>query len=445
MIKKTRFAPSPTGLLHIGNARSAVLNWAYTKKNGGQFILRIDDTDQERSKKEYENIIKENLLWLGITWKKTFNQSDRKDIYKKNILKLKESFKIYPCFETTEELALKRKTQLLSGNPPVYDRNALKLSSKQIKDLIDKGKKPHWRFKLEDEVIEWNDLIKGRVSFDSKNLSDPILIREDGSLLYHLPSVLDDIEENITDIIRGEDHITNTAFHIQLFKSLNAKLPNFGHHSFITDAEGKGLSKRISSLSIQKLYDEGFENITILNYLLSIGTSNNLSKEKDINKLIKNFNINSLSSSSAIFSINLLKLLNREIIQSYDFSEIKQKFVDLNLEGVKENFWIFVKNNINFFTESLEWFDIINSNEIYINKSDNYLKTIAELLPDEPFDENTWSIWTNLIKNKTGIKGKDLFKPIRFALTGREKGPELKYLLPILTRKKILKKLGYLK
>ena len=443
--KKTRFAPSPTGLLHIGNARSAVLNWAYIKKNGGQFILRIDDTDQERSTKKYENKIKENLLWLGITWKKSFNQSDRKYIYDENILKLKESFKIYPCFESPEELSLKRKNQLLSGNPPVYDRSALKLSSNQIEDLINKGKKPHWRFKLKDEVIEWNDLIKGKVSFDSKNLSDPILIREDGSLLYHLPSVLDDIEENITDIIRGEDHITNTAYHIQLFKSLNTKVPNFGHHSFITDEVGKGLGKRLSSLSIQKLYEDGFENITILNYLLTIGTSKNLSKEKDINKLVNNFDINSLSSSSAKFSINVLKLLNKEIIQSYDFSEIKHKFVDLNLEGINENFWIFVKNNINFFTESLEWLNIINSNEIYINKSDNYLKTVAKLLPEEPFNKDTWDIWTNLIKNKTGRKGKDLFKPIRLALTGREKGPELKYLIPILTKKNILKKLGYMK
>ena len=335
MTSKARFAPSPTGLMHIGNARSAAINWAHIKNRGGEFILRIDDTDLERSKKEYENKIKENLSWLGISWSKTFNQSQRGSIYDKKILLLKESKRIYPCFESAEELSLKRKSQLSSGKPPIYDRSALKLTTDQIEDLITKGQAPHWRFKLEDEIIEWQDLIKGKVSFDTKNLSDPVLIREDGTLLYHLPSVVDDIEENITDIIRGEDHITNTAFHIQLFKSLSADIPQFGHHPFLTDEKGKSFGKRLGSLSIQNLYEEGFENLTLLNYLLSIGTSNNLSNEKDINQLVKNFKIDTLASSSPKFSINVLKSLNKEIIQSYDFSDIKQKFLDLGCKRCK--------------------------------------------------------------------------------------------------------------
>jgi len=440
---KARFAPSPTGLLHIGNARSAVINWAHIRNKGGEFILRIDDTDKERSKKEYENKIKENLSWLGLSWSKTFNQSQRKEIYDKKILFLKESKKIYPCFESPEELSLKRKTQLSSGKPPIYDRSALKLTSNQIDDLISKGQAPHWRFKLNDEIIEWKDLIKGNVSFDSKNLSDPILIREDETLLYHLPSVVDDIEENITDIIRGEDHITNTAFHIQLFKSLNNNIPQFGHHPFLADEKGKSFGKRIGSLSIQKMYDEGFESLTLLNYLLSIGTSNNLSKEKDINKLVSNFSIDTLASSSPKFSMNVLKLLNKEIIQSYDFFDIKQKFLDLDIKDVNEGFWIFIKNNIGFFSETLDWIDVIKSKKTYFNDSNDYLNIAAKLLPEEPFDETTWDIWTDLIKNKTGKKGKDLFKPLRLALTGKEKGPELKYLLPLLTKDHILKKLGY--
>ena len=444
MTLKTRFAPSPTGLLHIGNARSAVINWAYIKNKGGEFILRIDDTDLERSKKEYENKIKENLSWLGLSWSKTFNQSQRKNIYDEKIFLLKKSKKIYPCFESAEELSLKRKTQLLSGKPPIYDRSSLKLTSDQIENLIKKGKTPHWRFKLEEEIIEWQDLIKGKVSFDSKNLSDPVLIREDGRLLYHLPSVVDDVEENITDIIRGEDHITNTAFHIQLFKSLNANIPRFGHHPFLTDEKGKSFGKRLGSLSIQKMYEEGFENLTLLNYLLSIGTSKNLSKEKNVDMLVNNFDINSLASSSPKFSINVLKLLNKDMLQSFDFSDVKQKFFDLNIKDVNEDFWIFVKNNINIFSESLDWFNTINSTEIYIDRSNDYLNLAAELLPEGPFDETTWDIWIDLIKNKTGKKGKDLFMPIRLALTGREKGPELKHLLPLLTKEHILKKLGYI-
>ena len=439
---KTRFAPSPTGLLHIGNARSAVINWAYIKNKGGEFILRIDDTDLERSKKLYENKIKENLSWLGLSWSKTFNQSQRKNIYDEKILLLKKSKKIYPCFESAEELSLKRKTQLLSGKPPIYDRSSLMLTSDQIENLIKKGKTPHWRFKLEEEIIEWQDLIKGKVSFDSKNLSDPVLIREDGSLLYHLPSVVDDVEENITDIIRGEDHITNTAFHIQLFKSLNAKIPHFGHHPFLTDEEGKSFGKRLGSLSIQRMYEDGFESLTLLNYLLSIGTSKNLSKEKNIDKLVNNFNIDNLASSSPKFSISVLKLLNKDLLQSYDFSDTKKKFIDLNIKDASEDFWIFIKNNINYFSESLDWIKVINSTEIYIQESNDYLNVAAELLPEDPYDETTWDVWTDLIKNKTGKKGKELFMPIRFALTGRGKGPELKYLLPLLTKEHILKKLG---
>ncbi len=444
MTLKTRFAPSPTGLLHIGNARSAVINWAYTKNKGGEFILRIDDTDLKRSKKEYENKIKDNLSWLGLSWTKTFNQSQRKNIYDEKILLLKKSKKIYPCFESPEELSLKRKTQLLSGKPPIYDRASLKLTSDQIENLIKKGKIPHWRFKLEEEIIEWQDLIKGKVSFDSKNLSDPVIIREDGSLLYHLPSVVDDVEEKITDIIRGEDHITNTAFHIQLFKSLKAKIPRFGHHPFLTDEKGESFGKRLGSLSIQRMHEDGFESLTLLNYLLSIGTSKNLSKEKNIDMLVNNFNINSLASSSPKFSINVLKLLNKDMLQSYDFSDVKQKFFDLNIKDVNEGFWIFIKNNINFFSESLDWFNIINSTKTYIDNANDYLNLAAELLPEGPFDETTWDTWIDLIKNKTGKKGKDLFMPIRLALTGREKGPELKYLLPLLTKEHILKKLGYM-
>ena len=442
MVYKSRFAPSPTGLLHIGNARSAVLNWAHINNKGGEFILRIDDTDEQRSEKKYVDKIKKDLAWIGINWSKTFNQSSRKKIYQEKISYLKESKKIYPCFETPEELSLKRKNLLSQGKPPIYDRSSLKLSSDEISSLLSKGKKAHWRFKLDDEMIEWEDLIKGKISIDSKNLSDPILIREDGSLLYHLPSVIDDIEENITDIIRGEDHITNTAFHVLLFKTFGKKIPLFGHHSLLIDETGKSLGKRLGSLSIDTIIEQGFENITIINYLLGIGTSKNLSKEIDIKSSIKNFDIKNIAISSPRFSLNTLISLNKDIIRSYNFVNVKHKYLKLELDKIDEQFWNFVKNNINFFNESLDWYNIINSKDIYIKESNDILKIASDLLPNEPYSLETWNNWIQLIQTKTSKKGKEIFMPIRLALTGKEKGPELKYLIPLLSRKHILKKLG---
>ena len=442
MTYRSRFAPSPTGLLHIGNARSAVLNWAYINNKGGDFILRIDDTDKKRSTKNFEEKIKKDLEWLGIKWQKTFNQSDRTQIYNKCIQELKDRKILYPCFETPEELSLKKKSLLTLGKPPIYDRSSLNLSQEEIDKNIKSGKRPHWRLKLLDDKIEWNDFIKGKVSFDSKNLSDPILIREDGSLLYHLPSVVDDIEENITDIIRGDDHISNTAFHIQIFKSLDAKVPFFGHHPFLTDSEGKGFAKRLGSLSIEKLREDGFESTTLLNYLLSIGTSANLTNEINIRTLIDFFDIKKLSKSSPKFSIDVLKSLNKDILQKYNFIDVKDKFSNLKIENVDHNFWEFIKNNIEFFYECEEWYNIVTSSEPLNNEDPNFLKKAAELLPSEPFNENSWDEWIHLIKKNTGKKGKELFMPLRKALTGKNKGPELKYLLPLISSKYILKKFG---
>ena len=437
----SRFAPSPTGLIHIGNARSAVLNWAYINNKKGNFILRIDDTDPERSKKEYEEKIKRDLSWLGISWNKSFNQSDRKKIYDQSIEKLKKENRLYPCFESQEELSLKKKSQLTSGKPPIYDRSSLDLTEIEIKNLLQSGKKPHWRFKLENKTIEWNDLIKGKVSFESKNLSDPVLIREDETLLYHLPSVIDDIEEGVSEIIRGEDHISNTAFHIQIFEALNATIPTFGHHPFLTDENGKGFGKRLGSLSIEKLRDTGFESLTILNYLLSVGTSSNISSETDVTKLINNYNISNISNSSPKFSIEVLKLLNKEILQKYTYSDVKNKFLDLGIHA-DNDFWIFVKNNINFFSECLEWYNIIKTEKSFYAEDKEFLKDAADLLPKEPYTIDSWDEWILEINKKTGKKGKDLFMPLRMALTGKAKGPELKFLLPLLTKNNIMKKLG---
>ena len=443
---RLRFAPSPTGFMHVGNARSAVLNWAYAKKNKGEFILRIDDTDKIRSKKDYEKNIKENLRWLGLDWDKTFNQSSKYENYEINILKLKESGRIYPCFETEEELSLKRKSLLSSGKPPIYDRSSLKLTKKDIEKNLNEGKKPHWRFKLVDEIISWQDLIKGKVSFDSKNLSDPILIREDGSLLYHLPSVIDDIDEKITNIIRGEDHISNTAFHIQLFKSLNASVPKFAHHPFLTDSEGKGFGKRLGSLSINKLQDLGYEYITILNYLLNIGSNQDIIADKNISSLINNFDLKNISSSNPKFSIDVLKSLNKDILQSYVFDEISDRINLICEDLIDKKLWQFTKNNIDFFVEIKKWVDIIKSENNFMKDTMDakLINAAIESLPEDPYNEDSWEIWTSKIKDLTGLKGKDLFMPLRKILTGMNNGPELKYLLPLLNKKVILKKFGKL-
>ena len=441
---KCRFAPSPTGLLHVGNVRSAILNWVYSKKNNGNFILRLDDTDQSRSTKEFEEKIKENLNWLGINWDKTFNQSKRVENYNFKIEKLKNDGRLYPCFESSEELSLKKKSLLASGKPPIYDRSSLLLNGEEIIKKISSGKKPHWRFKLEEGIIEWDDLIKGNVNFDPKNLSDPILIREDGSLLYHLPSVIDDVEEEITHIIRGEDHISNTAFHIQLFKALDAKAPHFAHHPFLTDQEGKGFGKRIGSLSIENLKSEGYEQITILNYLTNIGSSEDIKPEISIDNIVESFDIKNISNSSAKFSERVLKSLNSDVLKNYKFEQVNKK-LDLEIKGIDlEKLWIFSQNNIEFLKDVKDWVKTIDS-IIPIEQHDipnNLIKSAIENIPEEPFTYETWDKWTKSIMEQTGLKGKSLFMPLRLILTGKERGPELKNFLPLLNKQTLLRKFG---
>ena len=441
---KCRFAPSPTGLLHVGNVRSALLNWAYAKKNNGKFILRIDDTDQSRSTKEFENKIKENLTWLGVKWDKTFNQSDRMDNYQLKIEKLKKDGRLYPCFETAEELSLKKKSLLSSGKPPIYDRSSLLLTKENIEEKINSGLKPHWRFKLSASSIEWHDLIKGKVKFDPKNLSDPILIREDGSLLYHLPSVIDDIEEGISHIIRGEDHISNTAFHIQIFEALGGSIPEFAHHPFLTDQDGKGFGKRLGSLSIENLKADGYEDVSIINYLINIGSSEDIKPETVKDNIIKNFDIKNISTSSAKFSEDVLKSLNADILKNYTFEQVSKRinFIDSDID--LEKLWIFSHNNISFIKDIIFWSEVVkkifDTSETKI--PEDFIETAVENIPEEPFDYDSWDNWTKVIGEKSGLKGKNLFMPLRLILTGKDKGPELKNFLPLLNKQTLLRKFG---
>ena len=441
---KCRFAPSPTGLLHVGNVRSALLNWAYAKKNNGNFVLRIDDTDKSRSTKEFENKIKENLTWLGVNWDKTFNQSDRIDNYNLKIKKLKNDARLYHCFETAEELSLKKKSLLSSGKPPIYDRSSLLLTKENIDEKINSGLKPHWRFKLNASIIEWHDLIKGKVKFDPKNLSDPILIREDGSLLYHLPSVIDDIEEGISHIIRGEDHISNTAFHIQIFEALGGSIPEFAHHPFLTDQDGKGFGKRLGSLSIENLKADGYEDVSIINYLINIGSSEDIKPETVKDNIIKNFDIKNISTSSAKFSEDVLKSLNANILKNYTFEQVSKRinFIDSDID--LEKLWIFSHNNISFIKDIIVWSEIVT--KIFDTSENNipedFIETAVENIPEEPFDYDSWDNWTKVIGEKSGLKGKNLFMPLRLILTGKDKGPELKNFLPLLNKQTLLRKFG---
>ena len=441
---KCRFAPSPTGLLHVGNVRSALLNWAYAKKNNGNFVLRIDDTDNSRSTKEFENKIKENLTWLGVNWDKTFNQSDRIENYNLKINKLKNDGRLYPCFETAEELSLKKKSLLSSGKPPIYDRSSLLLTKENIDEKINSGLKPHWRFKLNASIIEWHDLIKGKVKFDPKNLSDPILIREDGSLLYHLPSVIDDIEEGISHIIRGEDHISNTAFHIQIFEALGGSIPKFAHHPFLTDQDGKGFGKRLGSLSIENLKADGYEDVSIINYLINIGSSEDIKPETVKDNIIKNFDIKNISTSSAKFSEYVLKSLNADILKNYTFEQVSKRinFIDSDID--LEKLWIFSHNNISFIKDIIVWSEVVTKifDTSETNIPDDFIETAVENIPEEPFDYDSWDNWTKVIGKKSGLKGKNLFMPLRLILTGKDKGPELKNFLPLLNKQTLLRKFG---
>jgi len=436
----TRFAPSPTGLLHVGNIRTALIDWLFTRKHHGKFILRIDDTDLQRSSVEFENQLKEDLKWLGLTWDYTFNQKDRVAKYDEITKQLIKTGRLYPCYETKEDLDLKRKIQLSQGKPPIYDRASLNLSHDQIKQYESEGRKPHYRFKLNNGTISWNDLIREKVSFESNVMSDPILIREDGTWTYMLCSAIDDIDFNITHVIRGEDHITNTAINIQIFEALEKTPPIFAHVSRVTSKTAE-MSKRLGGFDIKSLREDGIEPITIINFLATIGTSKPASKFKDIESIIENFDIENLSKSPSVYDEKDLWDLNHKILAQLSFEEIKPR---LNGMDIDENFWLNVRNNINKFSEFEAWYNmckkpvkpvIMENDRNFLEEASKFLETYTAL------DENTWEAWITSLKSHTPRKGKDLFMPIRLALTGLEHGPELKFLLPLITKEKSIKRL----
>ena len=436
----TRFAPSPTGLLHVGNIRTALVNWLYTKSKGGKFLLRMDDTDKERSKQEYVDGVKEDLTWLGLDWDDYFHQSARLDRYEEIKQQLLANGRLYPCFETQEELEVKRKMQMGRGLPPIYDRAALKLSVDQISALEVEGKTPHWRVKLDDDPMVWDDEVRGSTRFEAKNLSDPILIREDGSYTYMLPSTVDDIDTKITHIIRGEDHVSNTAIQIQLFRALGATPPNFAHLALITTKDAS-ISKRKGGFDIRQLRGEEILPMAIASFLSKIGTSSPVEARLSLDELVKEFNISSFGRAPTLYDISELERINSKILHILPFSEVSQKLEQIGLSNVDETFWNAVKPNINRLDEVKDWWNICKETLTPEIEDAEFTALAGDLLPEGEWDENTWKSWIDVVKDKTGRKGKALFMPIRKALTAQEQGPELKYILPLIGQEKALKRL----
>jgi glutamyl-tRNA synthetase len=442
MSVKVRFAPSPTGMMHVGNARTALITWLFARKQGGHYLLRIDDTDQERSKIQYEMAIEEGLKWLGLDWDHKDNQKNRGALYANKIEDLKKSGRIYACYETPEELSLKRKTQLSIGKPPIYDRGSLKLTAEQKEKYEAEGRKPHWRFLLESKPIEWNDLIRGAVKFEGADLSDPVVIREDGSPLYHLCSVIDDVDFEITHIVRGEDHVSNTATHVQMFEALAAKPPVFAHLPLISDSEGGKLSKRVGSISLRDLRDDvGLEPMSVVSLMARLGTCDPIEPFGDIKPLIESFDFSKFSRGTPKFDSDELLRLNSKILHELSFAETKDKLAALELQGVDEDFWLAVRPNLETLRDIKEWWQVAKGPVESVIEDPAFIAEAATLLPPAPWDQSTWSVWTNAVKDKTGRKGKQLFMPLRQALTGMDHGPELANLLVLIGPEKTKERL----
>ncbi|RJG44974.1 glutamate--tRNA ligase [Mesorhizobium sp. DCY119] len=452
MTVTVRFAPSPTGLIHIGNARTALFNWLFAMKNGGRFIQRFDDTDVLRSKQEYADAILYDLHWLGIFPDATDYQSRRFDAYDAAVEKLKAAGLLYACYETSEELELKRKIRLSRKLPPVYGREALKLTGEEREALEAEGRKPHWRFLLpnfrdnpfetERTEIQWDDVVRGEETVDLASLSDPVLVREDGTYLYTLPSVVDDIDMGVTHVIRGDDHVTNTGVQIALFKGLGAEPPAFGHHNLLTTSTGEGLSKRTGALSISSLRESGLEPMAVASLAVLIGTSENVTAVPHMSELAERFDPAATSKSASKFDPAELIVLNRALLHQLPFNEAQDRLSALGVSGEKaEPFWLAVRGNLEKLADAVTWWRIVNQGpEEPVELSDKdreFVNQAFDMLPEEPWDGSTWKAWTGAVKEETKRKGKTLFMPLRLALTGLASGPELADLLPLLDQAKI--------
>jgi len=428
----TRFAPSPTGRLHVGNIRTALHNYLFARKYGGRFLLRIDDTDRERSREEFVQAIRDDLAWLGLSFDLEVRQSQRFDLYEREFERLKEAGRVYACYETPEELELRRKVLLGRGLPPVYERKA---ADAPVPD----GRRPHWRFRLDQESpIEWDDLIRGRQRFDPKLLSDPVVRREDGSWLYLLPSVIDDIELGITHVVRGEDHVTNSAAQIQMFEALGSKPPAFAHEALLVAAEGK-LSKRLGSYGVQHLRDEGVEPLALLDLLARIGTSQPV-EPLGLDELASSFDFAFFGRAPAHFDPHEVELVNARLLHRAEFDEVRDRLP----EGASEADWLLIRPNLERLADFAPWFEVVHG-EIeppdLAHDERALVREAAALAESLDWTEEPWRRLTDALKQSTGAKGKALFLPLRLALTGRESGPEMAGLLAAMGKQRALARL----
>jgi glutamyl-tRNA synthetase len=430
-----RFAPSPTGRIHIGNARTAILNWLMRRKEGGQFILRYDDTDVARSTQEFADGIAADIAWLGIVPDRVEWQSKRFARYDAVVAEMKAKGQLYPCYETADELERRRKRQEARGGLRTYDRAALKLTAEDRAALEAEGRKPHWRFKLDHRVITWNDLIRGPQHTDLASQSDPVLVREDGTYLYTLPSVIDDIDFSITHVIRGEDHVTNAGVQVAITEALGGKPPIYAHHSLLVGADGKGLSKRIGSLSIASMRDAGLEPMAVVSHAALLGTSDNIHPCADIQELVDGFDLTKISRAPGRFDEKDLNQLNAKLLHMLPWDAVKHRLPDQT-----EAFWLAVRGNIEKFSETEFWDDVIQQDlKIDVAPEDvEFIATARAALPPEPWDGTTWKQWTDALKATTDRKGKTLFMPLRMVLTRMDHGPELAALLPLIGRQRAL-------
>lgn len=437
-----RFAPSPTGYLQLGNARTALVNWLFARQQGGTFLLRLDDTDQARSDEAYVAAIREDLTWLGLTWDREFRQSERHERYQEALRQLEASGYIYPCYETEEELEAKRKAQAARRQAPVYDRAALNLSEADKRAYEAEGRRPHWRFKLDGGQVTWDDQVRGRQSVQAGSISDPVLIRADGRPLYTLTSVVDDLDSGVTHVIRGEDHVTNTGAQIQLFQALGGEAPAFAHLPLLLDASGEKLSKRTQGLSLREIRADEVEAMALTSYLAKLGTPEAIQERQSLNALIEEFDLSRMGRGAPKYDGDELMRLNARLLHETDYATVRTRLEALGLDNADRDFWETVRPNLTRLSDARQWYQVCRGTVAPIVEEPDYLATAAELLPAEPWGETTWQQWTTALKQRTGRKGKALFLPLRKALTGRERGPELAHFLPLIGRDKALRRLN---
>jgi glutamyl-tRNA synthetase len=433
----TRFAPSPTGWIHVGNLRTALMNYLIARKNGGQFILRLDDTDQERSKQEYADGIMADLDWLGLHWDRVEKQSLRMGRYAEAADALRAAGRFYECFETPVELDLKRKKLLNMGRPPVYDRAALKLTEAEKDAYRAEGRAGYWRFRLDIERIEWPDGIIGDVSIDAGSVSDPVLIKADGQVLYTFASSVDDVDMGVTHIVRGADHVTNTATQIQIMKALGGVPPVFAHHSLLTGPGGEELSKRLGTLSLRDLRARGVEPMALLSLMARLGSSKPVELVGSMEELIEGFDVGSFGSAPTKFDAEDLFPLTRHHVQGLPFAAVQARIAELGVpDDMAEAFWAVAKGNITVLADLEGWWTLFRDGaEPVVDDADrDFVREALALLPAQPWTQATWSEWTQAVKEATGRKGKDLFRPLRRALTGRDAGPEMADVMPLLRK-----------